>query len=190
METIILVRHGRSTHVHTSTLIDIDGVARWREAYDAAGIVNDPPPPALVTVAGAAERIVSSDMRRALESAERLAPGRARIVTPLLREAPHEVPRIPIRLPLHVWEAAIWTRWAWQRLRGKPALPQDLKRAEAAARWLTDLADAGSTTVVVTHGVFRALLARELNALGWRGPGESRKYHNWSAWTLSRVGRL
>jgi broad specificity phosphatase PhoE len=71
---IVLVRHGRSAHVHTGW-IDRDGFLRWREAYEAAGLdPADAPPPALRELVASAEVIVASDAPRALASARLLAP--------------------------------------------------------------------------------------------------------------------
>jgi hypothetical protein len=50
---LVLVRHGRSAHVHRGW-IDRAGLDRWQLAYDAAGLHDaDAPPPALVVTAQA-----------------------------------------------------------------------------------------------------------------------------------------
>ena len=43
---IVLVRHGPSAHTESPGWIDAAGVYRWREAYDAAGILAQSAPPA------------------------------------------------------------------------------------------------------------------------------------------------
>src|SRR5689334_11681773 len=91
---IVLVRHGHSAHTASPGWIDASGVERWREAYDAAGILDDSNPPApLVAAAARADCVLTSDLKRALASAERLAPGRAARVSPLFREMYLEIPR-------------------------------------------------------------------------------------------------
>jgi broad specificity phosphatase PhoE len=183
---IILIRHGRSAHIHPERWSDTAGVHRWRDAYDAAGIdLNDAPPPALLAEAAEAAWVVASDLPRAVASAERLAPGRSIRLSPLLREVPLDIPSVPLRMPLWAWGALIHVRWAYGILRGRDAAVVDLARATTAAQWLSDLVrEDGSTALVLTHGVFRGLLSKRLLARGWSGPRERRRYHHWSSWTF------
>lgn len=180
-----LVRHGPSAHVHTGAAIDHAGVHQWLEAYDAAGILSLAQPPARVTrLAAEATHLVASDLPRAIASAERLAPGRALHVSPLLREAPLTVPRWPTRLPLSGWEFVIHARWVYDRIRDIHPDEGIRTRVRAAADWLTDLVADGSTACVVTHGVVRLLIGRELNARGWTATGRDGGYRNWSSWSF------
>jgi len=188
---LLLVRHGRSAHVHTGW-IDVDGVRRWMAAYDAAEIMPDHAPPAeLEALVRDASLVIASDLPRTVASAVRLAPEREIVRTPLLREAPMETPDRPlpdfggIRLPLRAW-GTIWTaRWltAWLRNAPPPGVgPAELARAEQAADFLVGHAqDAGGRVVAVTHATFRVVLARALVQRGWRGP-DQRPYREWSAW--------
>ena len=81
-QRIVLVRHGPSSHTERPGWIDAVGVQRWRDAYDAAGILADSAPPRwLVETAAQAGCVLSSDLPRAVASAERLAPGRVAGVT-------------------------------------------------------------------------------------------------------------
>jgi broad specificity phosphatase PhoE len=185
---IVLIRHGRSAHVHSEGWIDAAGVHRWRDAYDAAGIdLNDAPPPALVAQAAEAAWLVASDLPRAVSSAVRLLPGRSIRASPLLREAPLDIPTLPLRMPLWAWGAVSHARWVYGILRGSNASAADLARAAAAAEWLSGLVrEDASTAIVLTHGLFRGLLSKRLLAMGWSGPRERRRYHNWSTWTFER----
>jgi broad specificity phosphatase PhoE len=174
--------------------IDVHGVRRWMEAYNAAEISPDhPPPPHLEATAASASRIITSDLPRTVASARRLAPGREHDIerTALLREAPLETPELPfpslggIRLPFHGWGLVFLVRFVAAVLRGAPPPGVDatvLARAEEAADWLAEQAAASEGhVVVVTHATFRLLVARALVRRGWRGP-ERRRYHEWSAW--------
>jgi broad specificity phosphatase PhoE len=181
---IVLVRHGRSAHVHAGA-IDRAGVERWRDAYDSAGIHEvSHPPPTLVQAAADAEHVVASDLRRAVESAERLAPGREIRTTALLREMPLAIPAWPTRLPLGAWGLLISIDWGYRIVRGAAAAEADRARAAAAAEWLAGLAADGSTVLAVTHGAFRRMVARQLLALGWRSTDRRGGYRPWSAWSF------
>jgi hypothetical protein len=72
MSTLVLVRHGLSAHVHADGALDRAGVEQWRLRYDAAGLhAADQPPTDLVTLAAGASWFASSDLPRAVESADR-----------------------------------------------------------------------------------------------------------------------
>jgi broad specificity phosphatase PhoE len=187
---VILVRHGHSAHTASPGWIDAAGVLRWREAYDAAGILDDSvPPPDLVAVAVQAECLMTSDLARARASAERLAPGRAVRVSPLLREMLLEIPPwVPARWPLLVWEACIHVHWLIKERRGSIAETAELRRAADAVALLEDVSRDAPTVVVVTHGAFRRLLALQLAATGWTNDPRARGYRNWSAWPFRRTG--
>jgi hypothetical protein len=185
---LILVRHGRSAHLHGGAWYDIEGLRRWMVGYDEAGIrEGDAPPAALKSQASHADLIIASDMARAMQSAQRLAAGRTVEVSPLLRETPLEIPRwVPVRLPMLLWDALIHTQWFVRLLRHAHASPEELERAEAAALWLTTRSEGRALTIVLTHGVFRRLVAARLLEHGWR-PGRGRRsYKHWSVWEFRR----
>ena len=184
---IILVRHGASAHVHSDWMIDHDRIQSWRDEYDLAGIrVNSQPPAQLVQIADPATHIISSDLLRAVASAERLAPQREIEVSDLLREVPLRLPRWPTRLPLIVWEFLIHVAWTYRIVRGVDSTEQDRARAAAATKWLGEIVTNESTALVITHGVFRRLLAQQLLSSGWTRNGRRGGYSHWSYWTFSR----
>ena len=186
---IVLVRHGHSAHTESPGWIDSAGVFRWRDAYDAAGILADSaPPPELVAAAATADCLRTSDLPRAVASAERLAPGRVPRVSPLLRETHLEIPRwVPARWPLVVWELCIHTHWLVQERRGAIASPAELQRAADAVTLLEDVSREAPSVFVVTHGAFRRLLALRLVATGWMAEPRVGGYQNWSSWPFSRA---
>jgi len=182
---IVLVRHGPSAHVEDSGAVDYVAINTWREGYDAAGILADAQPPdAIRRLVAAANHLVSSDLRRAIESAERLAPGRQVQVSELLREAPLVIPNWPTRLPFLGWEMLIHLAWQYRIVRATDPPEVDRARAAAAGQWLAELVSDGSTAAVVTHGVFRRLLALDLVGRGWKARRDC-WYRHWSAWLLT-----
>ena len=187
---LLLIRHGRSAHVHPGGLLDRAGVERWRDAYDEAGIADDShPPPALVEDVARAHRLVASDLPRAIASASRLAPARDVVISPLFREVPLLIPRaLPFRVPRGVWEAAIHLRWGVDLIRRRGAPLDAIDRARSAAEWCQEecgRCDSGAGTIaVVTHGVFRRMLLEVLMARGWREEASRRSYAHWSVWRL------
>ena len=182
---IVLVRHGPSAHVDAGGAVDYTGINAWRASYDVAGILAEAQPPStLRSLAANATHLVSSDLLRAVESAQRLAAGRHVLVSELLREAPLAIPNWPTRLPLLGWAMLIHLAWQYRIVRGTDPPEIDGARAAAAAQWLSELVADGSTAVVVTHGVFRRLLALDLASRGWNARRDG-GYRHWSAWILT-----
>ena len=184
---ILLVRHGHSAHTTRAGWLDAAGVLRWRDAYDAAGILDDSrPSPALVAEAASADCVVASDMPRAIASAERLAPGKQIRVVPLVREMYLDLPTwLVARWPLGVWAVCINAHWAYRELRHGIATPTELRRAAEAVESLEAISRDAPTTVVVTHGAFRRLLALQLVERGWTAGARTGGYRNWSVWRFS-----
>ena len=185
VRSITLVRHGRSAH-RGGGWMNAAGLARWRAAYDEAGIVADEaPPPALVALARASRVVVASDMRRARESVARLV-DRDVPLEPLLRE-----PDLPVRvwprltLPFAGWALVLGTEWLIESVRRLPPSGEIATQAEAAAEWLAARAEEHGSVLAVTHAGIRRHVTHVLQSRGWRGP-ERRPYAPWSAWTLVR----
>lgn len=183
---IILVRHGRSGHVHTGW-IDAAGFQRWRDAYDAAGLApGELPPPALQRLATQAGAVVASDLPRARASAELLVPGAEIATSALLREVEQPAPPFgDARAPLAVWALAIGLRKAYGALRGEAPPAAVQRRAGEAAEWLVELAAQRGSVLAVTHAWLREVLAQALADRGWRRVHASARYAHWSAWTLT-----
>ena len=183
---VVLVRHGRST-LPVAGWHDSDGLHRWFAEYDAAGIAaGDEPPPALRELASSAGLVVASDLRRAIESARRIAPDAPVETSALLRETPLRIPPLRVRLPILGWALAVGVGSVVRRLRGAPHPADDVARSTAAAAWLGDLAERHGTVVAVTHSLVRAHIAAALVAARWRPePGAARRSH-WSAWSFAR----
>src|SRR5688572_11966035 len=179
---ITLVRHAPSAHVHAGWL-DSAGFAAWREAYEAAGIrEGSAPPPEIVELAQEAAVIVSSDARRAIESARLLASGRVVETAPLVRELDLLAPplgRLP--LPMAGWALAVGLRSLWMRLASSASHAREAQRVRDAAEWLTQQASQRGSVLVVTHASVRGLLSDELIARGWTPAPGRRTLRTWSA---------
>lgn len=187
-DEIVLIRHGRSAHVHTGW-IDLHGFHRWREAYEAAGVLaGEVPPSELRVVAERAGAVVASDAPRAIESARLLTSEGEVITSPLLRELDLPPPSLRwVRLPLAGWALAFGARWLFRALTSRQhASPVEITRAHDAARWLAELTRRHGSVVAVTHASFRGLLAETLIAAGWHIGVRPRGVPHWSAWSLTR----
>lgn len=184
---LIVIRHGRSAHPRSGGFIDAEGMNRWRDDEDAAGITQtSAPPPELAERVARAGVVMASDLRRAVESAERLAPARPIQISPLFRECKSITPAwLPFRWPLNVWLVGTGVEWMVRILRGTEASPSERQRALQASRWLTELASEHELIAVVGHGMFRRLLAKQLLRDGWSDVPGPHSYRHWSAWEFT-----
>ena len=183
---LLLVRHGRSAHVHDGSWIDAARARTFEERYDAAPIrADDVPPRSLVQRARNAAVVLTSDLARAVASARALAPGCQPIISPLLRELRFDLPAWGPRLPLHVWDALHHAMWT-MRLLGSHE-HADTRRARDAAKWIDSQAADARLTIAITHGGFRRLLAAQCARTGWTPQRGVRRYYNWSVWGFSRI---
>jgi broad specificity phosphatase PhoE len=189
MTRILLVRHGRSAHRERSR-VDRDGVAKWLEAYDRAGLDPNDAPPAQLRELARHAFVVTSDVTRARESAALLSDNA--IASPLLRETQLPLPSFGrLRLPMRVWSIAIGVLWIWRMRRGDPTLRAELERAREAAKWLIALAAEHETVLAITHGAVRRYVANALLGQGWTCLDPRRKkWAEWSAWELSAGSSL
>src|SRR6185503_4132286 len=172
---IVLVRHGRSAHVHAGW-IDVAGFLRWRETYEATGIdERETPPQALQTMAAGAGMIIASDASRSIESARLLSPGTHVAVSSLVRELDLVPPNLgPLRLPMAGWALAYGVRML---VRSRAHVtPAERERAREAGRWLAGLTETHGLIVVVTHTSFRAALAKALESERWRNETACRSF--------------
>jgi broad specificity phosphatase PhoE len=181
---ILLIRHGRSSLEHDGRWMPASRVGEYEDAYDAVGIRDDSHPPEELRRLAERATLASSNMRRAIASVERLAPGRAYSITPLLREIRLEPPQwIPLRLPIEVWDVMSALQWSYRLRVG--AENDFVHRAREAAEWLSRLNADGDTIMAVTHGGFRRIVAAALTARGWKETRERRAWDNWSVWSFT-----
>jgi len=193
---LLLIRHGRAEVRAPSWLLSRAQVARVQVEYESSRLVpGTAPPAALVAEVAAASLIACSDLPRATESAAMLAPGRPATPCPHFRELHLPIPMrnwaIP-RAPLPVWELLGHLQWGIDILRGRDVSPEGGAQAARAVAWCHDVAQRlpeHATVAVVTHGMFRRLLARSLEASGWRPERARRSYANWSVWRFTAPPR-
>jgi broad specificity phosphatase PhoE len=167
---IVLARHGRPKLVHRTWIIP-GQLTDWIRAYDEGGVfVEDVPDDARIK-ASESGCIVSSPLRRCLESARALASSRDMRIEEVLREAelPHASWGFP-RLPLSVWSAIFRTAWFCGYSANSEPLVMARSRARSAASRLIDLASEHQSVFLVGHGVINVLIAKELLLQGWMGP--------------------
>lgn len=128
---------------------------------------------------------MTSTLRRSVESAALLAPGRAVLTDPLFVEAGMPMAnsdRQAIR-PRH-WNALGRIAWMLGWSKGRESWPAARHRAKLAAARLAELARDHGSVLLVGHGLLNILIQRALRATEWSGGGWRSDY--WSYVTLIR----
>ena len=187
--SIVLVRHGKPAKMRTHW-IPGRALGHLIRAYDDIGISQETlPPPGLLRIASSCECVVTSDLRRARESAARLAPQRDVHIDPELREAvlPDSVAS-GVPLPPQLWVVIGRIGWWLDWCDSAETIDATRDRASRATDRLCALATHGSV-IVVGHGMFNRFIATELLKRKWRGPRyPPRAYWTWARYDFTADG--
>lgn len=175
--TLHLARHLRTEQLEP-TWLDAEAHARTLAEADDVPLAPDAAPDAtLVELASRSDLLLSSTLRRGLQTVARIerslaAPGPTTEAWPELREARLPPLRVRgMRLPRGVWD--VLARGAW--FLGRSAGVESLREARLRAKRVVDrleraFASSGTTLTVVGHGCMNVLIVRELRRRGFRGP--------------------
>lgn len=167
---ITLARHGKPALRLDSWVVPM-GMPEWLRHYDQAGIVAGAAPAATLAQATAARVLASSTLPRCVQSAQRLAQGREFLREAVFCEAELPYPHcLYPKLPPLAWDALFRLAWFYGISAHARPQPQTAQRARQAAQRLIQLAQENGSVFLVGHGLMSVLIARELLALGWRGP--------------------
>lgn len=150
------------------------GLGQWLDGEGEAGLKPVQPtcPSAeLEQLVRSATCLMASPLRRAIESARLVAPDVSPVIDEHFREAalPYAISS-PLRFPPLVWAAFARTAWFCGWSAGVESFTAARKRAALAAGILHTRAQGPGSVVLFGHGLMNILIARELRALGWRGP--------------------
>jgi broad specificity phosphatase PhoE len=167
---IILARHGRPKLSQRRWIVPRQ-IADWVREYDEVGVFIDRIPSPSSETAIRSGCIVSSPLRRCVQSAQALAPSREVSSDATLREAglPHTRWRLPW-LPVSVWTLVFRIAWFCGYSANSESVRLARERARSAATKLIEVALEYQSVFVMGHGIMTALIAKELTQQGWVGP--------------------
>jgi hypothetical protein len=186
---IVLARHGEPL-LSRDVKLNASEYREFWASYEVLGLLPGQSPPK--TLAAFVERcgaLVASTRLRSIESAEKLAPGRAFAREPVLVEAPLPPPSLPawIRLSPSVWGfIARFCWWFFDHHEGQETRGQAEARADDAAAMLEGLAAQGEDVVVLAHGFFNFMIGRSLRRRGWKLVHSE----GWKYWSMRRFERV
>jgi broad specificity phosphatase PhoE len=184
---ISLIRHGKSKFIENN-LITCKEFKNWVEKYDYNGVFeeNSYPSETLEKIA-TANIIITSDLKRSIESAKLLNPNVKAVSVPLFRETELPTPLTKlwgIKLNPSVWAVMLRCLWFSGYSSGCESLSNAKDRSEKASKLLVEYAKEHNTVVLVGHGLFNMLIAKELQKMGWKGKRKINSNH-WVCTTYS-----
>lgn len=159
----------------------------WIQLYNQAELLVEDVPLDTLKKATESGVIVSSTLRRCVQSAQQLIRDRALLTEELFCEAdlPHMLWRFP-KLPLSIWGIVFRMAWFCGFSANAEPLAQATTRARNAAERLIELARGNGSVFHVGHGIMTMLIANQLLALGWTGPKRPvNKYWRYSVYYAS-----
>jgi len=186
---ITLVRHGKSLWVENKP-ITCQEFKNWVEKYDCNGVFEEKSYP-LETLKkiGTANIVITSDLKRAVESAKFLNPNLSTISDPLFRETELPIPLtrlLGLKLNASIWAVILRCLWFSSYSSGCESLKDAKIRAERAAKFLVECAKDHDNVVLVGHGFFNMLIGKELTKRGWNGKKKTSSKH-WDSTTYSYI---
>lgn len=168
---IILIRHGKPT-LPKSEWLRSSEFRRWLGKYNECGVsAKIKPTEELSIKIQKCRMVITSHFHRARTSAQMLFPRSQLHADPLFNEAGLPSANMgAMPLPFYMWIGLFRSLWFLGYCNGVESTIKARERARVAAGKLREYAEQHGTVALVGHGVFNALIAKELNTTGWRGP--------------------
>ena len=184
---ISLIRHGKSMCTKTSSISSKE-FGNWVEKYDYSGVFEENAYPTVtLKKITTANIVIASDLKRSIDSANLLNPKIEAISEPLFRETELPIPSTNLwglKLNSSIWALIFRCLWFSGYSRGCESLSSAKNRANKASELLVKHAQEHTSVVLVGHGFFNMLIAKELKKMGWKGKRKTSS-KNWSCTTYS-----
>lgn len=169
---ISLIRHGK-TQVTENKPITCSDFSKWIEKVDNSGVVEAPVyPTGTLEKIQTANLVITSNLKRSIESAKLLGPDLNTIMNPLFREIQFPAPSKPLRgikLKPYIWIVILSLLWLGGYSNGCESFRDARERAKRAARLLEKYAQKYNSVILFGHGFFNLMIATELQKTGWKG---------------------
>ncbi|MDV2684041.1 histidine phosphatase family protein [Alkalihalophilus lindianensis] len=184
---ISLIRHGKSQLTENDKITFAD-FKKWVEKYDLNGVFEESAyPEVTIEKVATAKVVVTSHLKRSIVSANLLNPNTKTISDPLFRET--ELPAKPtilfnVKLKPNNWAVFLRLLWFSGYSNKCESLSQAKLRAKKASQQLIGYANEHKSIVLIGHGFFNMLIAKELKKMGWKGKRNAGAKH-WNCTTYS-----
>lgn len=190
MLNITLIRHGRSTQIENDRINQTD-FQKWVEKYDSSGVFEESTYPNLTCNSiQSAKLIITSDLKRSIDSANLLHKNKQIMSDQLYRET--ELPIFSkegkLKLKPNSWAVILRCLWFCGYSNQCESFKEAKQRANIAAEQLVKYAEKHQSVVLVGHGFFNRLIATELRKMEWKGKRRS-SVKNWGSTTYFKTKR-
>jgi len=179
---ISLIRHGKSV-LNGNKKKNCEEFKKWVNNYNLSGVVEEKElPPSTLKKVAHAKVVITSDLKRSIESAKILRNNVHIMTDTLFREVELPIPSSKlgnIKLKPQVWSGILRCLWFCGYSNSCESYESAKERAKQAAGQLIEYAEEYHSVVVVGHGFFNLLLAKELIKRGWNGQKMKSSKH-WS----------
>lgn len=184
---ISLIRHGKSQLIENDKIIFAE-FKKWVEKYDFNGVFEETIyPKVTIEKVATAKVVVTSDLKRSIISASLLKPKTKTISDPLFRET--ELPTLAnptilfnVKLKPNNWAVILRLLWFSGYSIECESFSKAKLRAKKASQQLIEYANEHESVVLVGHGFFNMLIAKELQKMGWKGKRKAGAKH-WNCTT-------
>jgi len=185
MKQIILIRHAK-VEIDNTIKIDAQALKKWVERYDRAPIEADSlPPEQTITLAKEADVVVSSTLRRAIDSAHLLGV-KIEEHNALFNEAGIPEINIPwLKLKAKTWLVVLRLMLLFGLGKKDVSLKALKKQATFAAERLLLFSQEHDNVVLVGHGGMNWLIGQALMKKGWKPEGKA-EHKNWGVSVLKK----
>jgi len=170
---IYIMRHGKpDVSMLSNKRMASKDLLEGLEIYDSCGILKaSKPEDTTLDRFREFSAVVSSDLKRSIESALLLCSQQSLIVDALFREVEEVFFKIPIlKFTPRTWGNIILLFWFIGLLELKRSFRAAKIRAKRCADKLIGLAEEHGKVLLVGHGFINTYIAKELVSLGWDGP--------------------
>ncbi len=184
---IVIARHGEP-NMNRYERMTWRGYERWWTAYDEAGLKpGQSAPEGLIAETANAQTVFASTLPRAIETAQAAAGGGREIkLDSQFVEAPLPPPQMPGEFQARTWGVFARCSWWIGHARGRETRPQTERRADAAAQFLIEAAQAGPVSLFA-HGWYNRMLRPALARRGWQCVRDSNDaYWSWRRYELRK----
>ncbi|WML44837.1 histidine phosphatase family protein [Neobacillus sp. PS3-40] len=184
---ISLIRHGKSKLIENDKITGME-FKNWVEKYDHYGVFEESTyPQKTLRKMATTNLVITSDLKRSVDSANLLNPKTKVISDALFRETElpiHSTGLFGIKFNPTIWTVILRLLWFSGYSNKCESLSLAKYRAIKASEQLIDYANEYNTVVLVGHGFFNMLIAKELKRKGWKGERKTGAKH-WSCTTYT-----
>lgn len=166
---ILIGRHGKPA-LSRKVWLSAEGYRQWWQAYDEGGLAQKQKiPRKLLNSISKIDKIYSSPLPRALETARALAGDKAIETNPIFIEAPLPPPPIPSFLKFRpkIWGFIARCTWYIGLNYGEESHEEAKERASRASDFLDDNVKEHKNIAVFAHGWFNRMMRPYLLAKGY-----------------------